>query len=184
MRFTLVYDGDLPPNGNAVDKHKIRLELHPQIEELWTHQGLSNIKNVIDPNDPSGGQHLSTVNGFSFATVVHPYFHIRAKLDILMLRSGPPGELVHGGDLDNRLKTLFDAMTRPANPQQLVSGWTPSLDQQPLHCLLDDDRYITAVAVEADRLLGQTSPNSVRLTIRVHLHAVKPAWAHALFLTP
>jgi len=194
MRFTLFYDGELPPNGNAAAKHKIREALHPQIKELWQHQGLVNIDYVLasledhpGPNDrraESWGKHVGSVNGVRFASVVHPTFYLRARLKILLLRASPPGGvLTDGGDIDNRLKTLFDALSRPSS-QQLPPGWAPAPDQIPLHCLLDDDRLVTAVAVDSDRLLGPALPNWARVTIQVHLHAAQSAHAHALFLTP
>jgi len=185
MRFTLFYDGDLPPNGNAAQKNDIRAALHPQIKDLWADPGLSEIKDVIDPNVTNGGQHLTTRNGFTFASVVHRHYHLRARINIFMQRSGPAGHLIDGGDIDNRLKTLFDALAVPANQQQIPQRWNPAPHQAPLHCLLEDDRLITSVAVDTERLLGPV-PNQqrVRLTIRVHLHAAKNIYAHQLFLTP
>ncbi|MGB7961874.1 MAG: hypothetical protein WCF12_02790, partial [Propionicimonas sp.] len=48
-----------------------------------------------------------------FAPIVTSTFHGLAELDVLMLRPGPPGKLIHDGDLDNRLKTLLDCLRRP-----------------------------------------------------------------------
>ena len=38
-------------------------------------------------------------------------------LDILMLRKGPPGRV--RTDIDNRLKTLFDALRMARSPEEL-----------------------------------------------------------------
>jgi hypothetical protein len=40
----------------------------------------------------------------------------QAELDVLLLAANLPGALIRrGGDIDNRLKTLFDALSVPAN---------------------------------------------------------------------
>jgi hypothetical protein len=59
------------------------------------------------------------------------------------MRPDDPGAIVQRADIDNRLKTLFDALRCPANAQQIPDGWMPTPEDQPLHCLLDDDRLIT-----------------------------------------
>jgi hypothetical protein len=80
-----------------------------------------------------------------FTSIVHPDFGFRAKLDILMLKPELPGQIITGGDIDNRLKTLFDALTRPRHGQDIPPNWTPAPDEQPLHCLLEDDALISSV---------------------------------------
>jgi len=74
------------------------------------------------------------------------------RLDILFLRRSPPGEIVkHGGDLDNRLKTLFDALRVP---DSIGDNWQPEGSETPLFfCLLKDDALITEVNVSTDMLL-------------------------------
>lgn len=43
-----------------------------------------------------------------------------------------------GGDIDNQLKTLFDALRAPHDVAELPGGPSDG-DQDPLFCLLDDD---------------------------------------------
>ena len=66
--------------------------------------------------------------GYLFTPVVTTRLNLIAHLDILFLRPGNPGSLItHGGDIDNRLKTLFDALQIPdANP---IASAPPSADQ-------------------------------------------------------
>jgi hypothetical protein len=46
------------------------------------------------------------------------------------------------GDIDNRLKTLFDCLTLP-DPNQGYEAETPAQDELPyFYCLLEDDRLI------------------------------------------
>jgi hypothetical protein len=56
------------------------------------------------------------------------------------------------GDIDNRLKTLFDALQIPDANQDYQSN-PPAADERPLFCLLENDRLISKVTVETDTLL-------------------------------
>lgn len=98
-------------------------------------------------------------------------------LDILFLRRDPPGRglIVSGGDIDNRLKVLFDAMRMPENCDE-VRGVTPADDENPFFCLLQDDNLITDVKVTTDQLLtpleSDENVNDVQLIIHVKSMAV------------
>jgi hypothetical protein len=74
-------------------------------------------------------------------------------LDILFLRRDSPGGLVeNGGDLDNRIKVLFDSLKVPDRGS--MGAFEPKDGQDPFFCLLSDDRLITDVSVTTDRLLS------------------------------
>ena len=168
MDFTLTYEGPLAANARPNQKHDIRRELHPQLKELWEHPPLNQFYWKARP----GSQHLRTVRGHEFVSIVHPDWHFNAELNILMLRPELPRRIVtSGGDIDNRLKTLFDALARPLHDQDVPAAWTPKDDEKPLHCLLDDDRLISKVTVETDRLLAALNSTHVKLVIKVHVHA-------------
>lgn len=161
MKFTLTYDGPLATNPRPTQKHDIRRALHPQLSELRQQRPIA--QNI-------GAVPSVTVDGYAFTALVHPHWHFRAELDILMLRSEPPGGLlVAGGDIDNRMKTLFDALARPVHAQDIPKGWTPTADENPLHCLLEDDSLIMSVAVKTDRLLAADTPSHVKLIIGVQV---------------
>ncbi len=57
------------------------------------------------------------------------------------------------GDVDNRVKVLFDALRIPENPGEIPRDAIPGDDESPLFCLLQDDRLITEVKITTDRLL-------------------------------
>ena len=163
MKFTITYDGPLAANGRPSQKHDIRLALHPQLKELWEHNPLLQFHDA-------GGSNLSTVGGYNFTSIVHPRWNFRAELDILMLRPDAPGAIVTSrGDIDNRLKTLFDALARPIHSQDIPNTWSPRMGEDPLHCLLENDDLIMAVTVNIDRLLAASTPTHVKLIIRVHV---------------
>lgn len=172
MRFYLRYEGRLRPNGSVVEKQEIRRIFHPQLRDLWnTYPPLTG--RYLDPTPPQGDVSvLRPVSNFTFAPLVCDKLKLLASLDILLLRPGTPGALVrYGGDIDNRLKTLFDALRAPQTPKEIPPNDSPGPDEDPLICLLDDDRRIAAVNVAAEQLLAPPNPDHVRLTIRVDVRA-------------
>jgi Holliday junction resolvase RusA-like endonuclease len=51
---------------------------------------------------------------FVFVPLVTAEMSAVAELSVVLLRPEPAGQLLtQGGDIDNRLKTLFDALTMP-----------------------------------------------------------------------
>ncbi|MGW6721728.1 hypothetical protein [Streptomyces sp. NPDC054995] len=167
-------------------KHRIRRELHPQIKELWqTHPALTNSTNLVsrdngEEGDSSDAKFLTDIQGNDFATLVHPYYKLYAELDILMLRPEAPGAVISkAGDIDNQLKTLFDALRRPTDMSEVPSSWMPTADESPLYCLLEDDKLITKVSVETDRLLTPgASEKDVQLTMRVKVKGFTATWGN------
>src|ERR1700730_3830664 len=92
----------------------------------------------------------------------------------LFVNDGAPGDVLT--DIDNRLKTLFDALRKAKGPQELGAGTSsgqvaPDADEKPFYVLLEDDKLITDVAVTTDMLLQpvpDTPPaEAVRLVIEV-----------------
>jgi hypothetical protein len=123
---------------------------------------------------------LTAVRGNDFATLIHPSLRLYAELDILVLRPEAPGAIIsHAGDIDNQLKTLFDALRRPVDDNEVPRSWSPAIDEQPLFCLLDDDKLITRVNVEVDRLLTPgANPKDVLVTIRVTVKGFTATWGN------
>jgi len=111
------------------------------------------------------------VSGRVFIPIVHTDLHLICSLDILFLRKGAVGSLVqHDGDLDNRLKTLFDGLRIPTLDEMDAAGEIPA----PMFCLLQDDALISEFAVRTDRLLTGDS-DDVHLVIDVNVTATDNA---------
>lgn len=186
MHFTITYSGQLPSSSNATVKHRIRRALHPQLKELWrTHPALDGYANLVsrksgEEEDSSDALFLTEIQGNDFATLVHPRYMLYAELDILMLRPEAPGAVIsQAGDIDNQLKTLFDALRRPTDQSEVPSSWSPTVDETPLYCLLEDDKLITKVSVETDRLLiPDANSKEVQLTIRVTMKGFTATWGN------
>ncbi len=188
MEFTLVYQGLLRANGSIKEKQDIRREFHKQLVELWKQEPLSSrvqdnpvlLKNVLTYDMPPTNSTLviQRVDNFQFIPLVSSKLNLVAELDITFLRPEPPGCIVtQGGDIDNRLKTLFDAFRIPKESKEIPRGDTPGVSENPFYCLLEDDNLITKVAVRTDRLLKPCDDSSfVNLLIAVRTKITRMCW--------
>ena len=66
--------------------------------------------------------------------------------------------------VDNRLKTLIDGLTRPANKEQMQNHVAP-LDGGPTYCLLQDDRLVQRIGLDTRRWYGAPSDPSESLVV-------------------
>jgi len=170
MQFTLLYRGPLKSNARPQDKHLIRQHFHRQLKDLWTVYPLSGYSEWLEPSSEKNQTSvLRTANGFTFAPLICESQHAVAELDVLILWPQNPGSIIQtGGDIDNRLKTLFDALKMPHEKTALPNGALPQDGEDPFFCLLEDDSLIVRVNVESDRLLEPTSvPGEVVLVVKV-----------------
>jgi hypothetical protein len=82
MEFYLKYDGPLVTNGNAIDKQKIRLDLHPQMKRLWDIPPLKGCKFLEQECEPSI---LKKIGNITFAPLVSSVLKLICQLDITIL---------------------------------------------------------------------------------------------------
>lgn len=172
IEFTLFYNGPLKANGNPKQKHSIRQTFHPQLKTLWTQEPLCNFNDFIS-TETSGNNTLICKRGkFVFAPLVSHALHLAAEIDVTLLRPEPPGAILsRGGDLDNRLKTLFDALKVPA-VDEIPKREFPQEGEDPFFCLLEDDKLITRVSVDTAQWLG-ASEEGAKVVMLVHVLAKK-----------
>ena len=183
MEFRLVYRGPLAAQGSgdsrAKEKQAIRKALHPQLRELWS-------QNRDRLGDPSKAAEDFSRCGFRFCPVIAKRHVLGCSIDILFLRRDAPGQLIRsGGDIDNRIKVLFDGLRMPQECGELA-GASPQADEDPFFCLLQDDSIITEVHVTTDRLLIPLSGghvHDVELVIRVVSRELVPSMDEMIFAT-
>jgi len=117
------------------------------------------------------------LNDYRFAPLVTEDLELWCGLDVLFLRIGAPGRVLKSGDIDNRIKTLLDALKRPNQVSDLGSKYIPpSPSETPFFVLLDDDSLVAKLSVETDTMLeplvgGIPAETDARLVITV---TVKP----------
>ena len=171
MEFYLKYDGPLKPSGKPEDKQMIREYFRPQLERLWDTVPLKDVceqkKFLHFPEEKGKTSVIKEIGGIRFAPLVTNAIFLICELDIIMLWKDEPGQIINTGDIDNRLKTLFDALACPNEEQ--VKNHKESIEKyQPYFVLLEDDKLITSVRVETNRLLlPDLEQNDLSLLIKV-----------------
>jgi hypothetical protein len=172
MEFYLKYDGPLKSNAGAKDKHNIREYLYPQMKKLWDIKPLNHLKEVFltSGREPSV---LKEVDGVIFAPLVSGVLKFICQLDITILWPEEPGVISGcGGDIDNRLKTLFDALQCP-DINQIKPVKESFADKQPFFCLLENDKLITSVNIHTHTLLCSENETDVSVLIHVMVKATE-----------
>jgi hypothetical protein len=183
MEFRLTYEGRLASGSSASGQHKhdIRRAFHPQLKRLWkSHPNLKDRRawrvgdhaDAVGTSTPSSREEELALDfnkgPFRFVPLVLSELRLLCHVDVLFLRPGIPGQVLHGGDIDNRMKTLMDALSIP---QREVG--VPAEDEDPFYVLLQDDRLVTRLSVETDTLLQPTGPDAgdqdARLIVTVRL---------------
>jgi hypothetical protein len=185
----------------AVHKQKIRKAFHGQLKHLWqVNKFLSEhvvdaewaSKSAVPANQVGGAAawgggpepvrlplseaiaNMYRENGYRFVPLVREDFSLFCSLDILFLRRDFPAGVVSAGDLDNRIKTLIDALRKPHSANELRGNEVPADDEDPFFCLLEDDDLVTGLSVQTDMLLdppqgGSGGQSDVKLVISVEL---------------
>ncbi len=189
VEFRLIYRGPLPAQGAGTggsrveEKHAIRRHIHSQMRELW--RGHPMLSPYVDEQSsqfadlrPLGSKFERC--GYLFLPLVSRQRGIACSLDILFLRRDNPGNLIaSGGDVDNRVKVLFDALRMPHEEE--VKNSLPQQGERPFFCLLEDDALITDVRITTDRLLmpleGDEHIYDVHLVVHVKTKIVDDRFA-------
>lgn len=198
VEFRLIYGGSLLKSATqnksrAWEKHQIRLEFHRQLKRLWETHPVFRFYNEPQHWDRSGHRltiehhDLTTIDAISkqfqgFVPVVNAGFGTVCELDVLLLRNEPAGQFVGentsgGGDIDNRLKVLFDALKIPKIGQIPPAKEGTPPDPDPFFVLLQDDGLITAVRVTTDRLLAvenDSLPSEACVVLNVTVKVADP----------
>ena len=198
MNFVLRYRGPLSSTGRPEDKQRIRHALNPQLrvlcqQEPLLQQALSDNLHIgvlkgreVEVPKPLGDILFFVVplGGYRFVPLIHRPHNLACNLDLVFLRRERPGAIVHGGDLDNRLKTLFDSLRMPHDVSELGPAVPISPDERML-CLLEDDSLITHVSVRTHQLLEPSTQShadsDVDLLMHVIIHSTYPMWGNLGF---
>jgi hypothetical protein len=196
--FMLRYRGKLTSNGDVREKSAIREYLRPQLAVLCdqnplfqpARHGQVNRANIVNGKVELGPmadhQFFSvTLGGVEFVPIVNDSIHkLVAEIDIIFLRRGRRGSIVrHGGDLDNRLKTLFDALRMPKSVAE-AGNIQPPPDGERYFCLLEDDALVTKTSVTTYELLEPPptgNDSEVDLLLHVTVTATSPSLMNLIF---
>jgi hypothetical protein len=195
MKFTLRYRGVLPPASGrekrVPQKQQLRREFHAQLSELWRQEtvllhyakfglpeAMLDHRRIVLPANFSAdfSMHCAVpVGPFKFVPLVTRVNGLGCRLSIKFLRHGHAGEMVgEDGDLDNRLKVLFDSLRMPLSPEEMPPASEP-IEGDYFYCLLEDDCLITGYSIRSGRLLTPEKRRSdVDLLIDVDVRTLTP----------
>jgi len=189
----------------AAEAAIIRGKLSPQLEYLWeTHHALQILRTEAASPPPHSGLIVAAgpqgrlspremarsgqfgytdlipahaIAGKAFMPLVRSSLHLNCEIDILFLRQQDPGALVsQGGDIDNRVKTLLDALRQPdADVEQKHPTPTAGEADKFVFCLLESDTLVSRLNIDTDRLLfpETTKPNEVHLVMEISLNVLR-----------
>lgn len=138
-------------------------QIMPAVGNLRTHPDAKTwVEHIADSHQGCGGR---------FVPLVSKAGGFTCSLEILFLRRDNPGHLIaSGGDIDNRIKVLFDGLRMPNTVAEL-GGIPLEQDEDPFFCLLEDDNLITSVSVTTDRLLIPQDSNEKLHDVHLIIHA-------------
>lgn len=186
VKFTLTYDGPLPPSGNKAKKETkwaIRAALDPQLQDLWrSHPALRAVED---------NKHFPKTGGAMLAQVHHQH-----PGPVQITTWGPNDREIldlcepinkHGAwfrplvresyALHCGLKVLFLRKERPGRiyqggdmdgriktlldalsmPQHSEQVLSPNKQSAPIYCVLEDDSLVSSLEVGTERLLTDSN---------------------------
>lgn len=182
MEFRLVYEGPLLAQGaKAAHKWDIRRALHPQLARLWLEKPLiAAAPRLLDASPQRTPESLIVErDGLLFAPLISQRLYLYAEISVLLMRQQAHGALFsEGGDIDNRLKTLLDALRLPRGPNESRAADSRPDEPVPFFCLMEDDALITKVSVETAQLLRPAPPDHVLAIVGVHVKKTMLTYAN------
>lgn len=185
MEFCLHYYGKLKSRDNAAGKHAIRQALHEQVKSLCTLEQFSHTfegdhKGTRKANEKPmfvefGDKRYWFLISEDLATVV--------DINITILVPHEVGRIVqNGGDIDNRVKTLFDALRIPSVTSEIPSSDSFNYSDGGMYCLLQDDKLINRVSIRSYRDHAPLDGESVRCLIELETKITRALWGNLNFV--
>jgi hypothetical protein len=182
LELRLSYDDYIPSDEPNTDrrselKHIVRLVFSDQLRKRWRDspklskwksKGFVSASRVdgryVVPDDelPEHSPFFRVpVCGYQAVPLVSWHNNLGCELDVVFTGEGRSA-IRPDGDLDNRLKTLFDALRMPLQENQVPAPqWGSGNDE--LFCLLEDDSLIRKFSVEAVEYPGSPVEYDVRI---------------------
>ncbi|MCL2017596.1 MAG: hypothetical protein FWG80_02385 [Alphaproteobacteria bacterium] len=152
MKFKLLYFGELRTNPKKRAQHvtDIRMHFHHQLKKLVEHSPWNNLQKYMMPNPTKSPVSTKRVGGVDFNPIITPNLKLIAELDIQLLHPEIVG--VARADIDNRIKTLLDALRCPQNDHEIGENQPKNIG--PVYTLLDDDHLVTKLSVNTSHFLS------------------------------
>lgn len=151
MRFTLVYKGRIPASGSTEQISLIRLNEYLQ----------SQLAALFKVTSASFASSNRLIIGDTKYTSILPISWV-CSVELILLRATPHSQISGLPDIDNTLKTLFDALCAPAGASQPES--TPT--SKACFVVALEDKQFSSITVSADHHWNARTEEDIAL-IRV-----------------
>jgi len=154
MKFKLIYYGELliNPKRRTNHLHEIRSVLSPQLKRLTEISPYCEIREKL----MSRGQGIREVGGVKFFPIITPELDLLAEIDVQIMH--PEILDTPHADIDNRMKTLLDALKRPQNANEVAEATVKAVQgkkENTIFTLLDDDHLVTKLTINTSHLLAE-----------------------------
>ncbi len=157
MRITLTYKGEIPGNKRPPEKiDAIRQEFHRQLTKLWGRNQLSFLKDWVDTGFAGGAPDFRRRHGKrTYLPIVSEAIYLRARLNVRLLSGLDQHQPSYAkGDIDNRVKSLLDALSAPTQASRIPAA-APFRDTI---CFMSDDSLVDELTVSTAPLLAVGNP--------------------------
>jgi len=185
MEFCLHYEGKLRSRDTAKAKHSIRQSLHGQLRSICLSRPFVSLFKP-DQFESLVIKDLSmskVIDGKKFNFLISEKLATVANLNLTLLVPHAVGSIVqNGGDIDNRLKTLFDALRIPTASSEVPTTDDFEYGSEGMYCLLEDDKLINRVAIKSFQDHSPLGGDSVRCLIEVETKITQPVLAGLCFV--
>ena len=183
MEFCLHYNGPLKSKAGPKEKHKIRCQLHEQLKSICNNPPFliafePDFNKTRKPTDVSL---FKQIEDKKFWFLICEGLSTSVDLSLTLLVPHQTNAIVSGGDVDNRIKTLFDALRIP----QLLNE-IPSADNFDysggMFCLLEDDKLINSLQIKMYQDHNPIDERSCRVLIQVNTRITAAKWGSVNFI--
>ena len=152
MEFTLFYQGVLSTKNKRriVVVNDLRREFHNQLKMLL------KLPPLVDHPDwfrePFPKQLHKEFNNLNFVCLVSNKLKMYVDLEMTLLAQYKNRNFK---DIDNKVKIIGDGLQIPNQKSHIPIDYKPAKEENPLICLLSDDRLIYKLKVDTDYILNE-----------------------------
>lgn len=149
MEYLIIYHGNLPSNGSKDDKGKIREILNDQIKKIWDTDQYKNLMKSRQSNKKVKDMYVSVAD-INYLPMISSKIKLYCHIKIEYFSNRSPSEIFTDGDLDNKLKTLFDGLRAITSKQEK----TYEKENQLYYTVLEDDNLVKGLTIETHQIFS------------------------------
>ena len=163
MKITLTHRGILPASRRPPEKiDRIRQDFHRQLKKIWGRDQLAILEEWSSGNFSAGAPDFrKRFPNRTYLPIISDKINARVRLTLILYKGvNEKNPAYHHGDIDNRAKSIIDALCAP-NQESRIPISAPCRDTI---CLMSDDSLVDSLTVETAPLLAE---DDARITLAV-----------------